>query len=241
MPSMIEVEFLGRLNEVIGRVSAESASLTVAVNRGIGWLPPGVQHATRRSWDEFVQALERLWDELREIISQLGSPSTLEAVALSWSEQVSGPVSALVGRVGVEVTHVDRYWEGDAAEAYLDSLPAKRTAIASLRTTYGEPAGSALAAMAGAIITFWVCLVAALITLAGGLVAAVSASGTIVGIPVGVPIAVIAVLGCAAAVVGGWAQLRAQASNQNNTLVQRLNDNSALPDESWPQSTVGSA
>lgn len=151
---------------------------------------------------------------------------------------VGGPISGLEGYATRDYTDVNRYWEGVAAEAYLDALPVQRQAIAHMTAIYSQPASTSLDALASAIEEAWIIVVAGLVLLVVGLIAALKASTTIVGIPLGVLAAVGAFLTFVAAMITAYLRLRSAAASQNTFLQEKLHDNTALRGESWPTSTI---
>jgi hypothetical protein len=240
--STAEAALLERIDDTVGRIIKKTDQLSASVSDGIGWLPPWVEPAVRDTWDQFVELMGQIWDKLTEIFSNLGAPWALSALAEDWSRLVSGPVSGIAGNANQDNTEVDRYWEGEAASAYLDTLFPQRVAMEKIQATFGAPLSSALDEMRNAIWIFWIALGTALLALLAGIIGAATASGTIVGIPAGVAIAVGAALVFLGALAGGYLQLRSTAESQNNTLVQKLNDNSGFRSEGgqvvWPQSTI---
>jgi hypothetical protein len=242
--STAEAALLAQIDGTVARIIAKTDDLSGNVNAGIRYLPPWVQSGVSDKWDEFVDLMGRIWDKLTEIFSNMGAPWALSALADDWSERVSGPVSGIASKADRDNTEVDRYWEGDAASAYLDTLTPQRLAIEKIQATFSAPLSTALNEMRNAIWIFWVALGTALLALVGGIIGAYFATGTIVGIPAGVAIAIGAALIFIGALAGGYLQLRSTAEGQNTILVQKLNDNTGFrtPDgggeASWPRSTI---
>lgn len=227
-----------RINEKVTELSNKINSVLSNVPSFLGWVVDRVEAL----WDEFVAAMERLWEKITEIFSNLGSPSTLWDTADDWSELVGGPVSGIAGNAHSDNSEIDRYWEGDAAVAYLDTLMPQRVAMEKIQTTFSEPVATALSGMAKAIIAFWVSLGIALASLVAGLIGAAAASGTIIGIPAGIVVAIGAVAVCVAAIAAGYLILKSEASSAKNTLTTKLNDNTGFRDEgagpAWPASVI---
>jgi hypothetical protein len=237
-----EAALLEKIDGTVASIIDKTNQLSANVNRGLGWLPPWVESEVREKWDQFVELMGQIWDKLTEICSNLGSPEALRELAKDWSRLVSGPVSGISGNANQDNTEVDRYWEGDAASAYLDTLFPQRIAMEKIQATFGAPLSSALDEMRGAIWIFWIALGTALAALVAGIIGAAAATGTIVGIPAGVVIAVGAALVFLGSLAGGYLQLRSTAESQNNTLTEKLNDNTGFRSVGgqvvWPRSTT---
>lgn len=235
----MEAALFERINSTVIRINQETERLTNSVDRALRLLVlPGARQALESAWQRFCEMMRRLWDELARILSHLGSPGALSDAAERWNDGVAEPVSKLAGMADRDNTEVNRYWEGHAAEAYLDTLPTQRTAIEGMTSTFTVPISTALQKLASAILIFFAALVAALLSLVAGIVTGVIGAAGVVTAPAAVAAVVAAVLVAIGAITGGAAKLMSEAGNQNNTLQQQLADNTAFRDAAWPRSTI---
>jgi hypothetical protein len=127
--------------------------------------------------------MTRIWDNLNEILSNMGSPSALWSAADAWSDGVGGPVSAQVQSAEAGLLDVDNNWDGTAAEAYRQSLPLQKAALDKVRATLTDGISTALNEVSKGILKFWAGQVTALVALVVGIVSALASSATIFGLP----------------------------------------------------------
>ncbi|MGI5216175.1 hypothetical protein [Plantactinospora sp. CA-290183] len=233
-----DAAIIEQITGLIDQVDGKTAELRDNVTRLSGQLPEPARQQTLTALEDFALELEQLFHALRNMVTHWGSPSALWDAADGWSSRVGGPVSA---RAGVATSgHLradDGNWEGTAATAYAQRLELQRAALVAINTPLCESIGSALSALAVGIMTYWASLVYALSALVTGLVGAVAASGTVVGLPAAPVIAVAAVVAAFLAVIAGSVVLSSVASSTNSSLVQALNNNIDFPDGQWPRAT----
>jgi uncharacterized protein YukE len=234
---VMEAELLARINASLVRLNSLMEQAATLVNNGLRWLPPWVQQEVLAGWDRLCANLRELWDQLKWHIEAAGSPSALRETAATWNIEV-GRVSGLAGYASLDQSRVPTVWEGDASDAYRETLPAQQKAIEHVRSAYSVPISTVLHDMAGAIVVFWTTIIAALVAFIAAFVGALATKATIVGIPAGIGIILAAIGVCAAAVLTAVLMLESAAASATNTLAQHLHDDGPLPGGSWPRSTV---
>lgn len=229
-----EADLLEQINAVISRIDGKTTELQNTINGNLHWLPAGLQDKVVAGWNQFCGLLKRIWDNLNEITANMGSPSALSATADAWSDWVGGPVSGQVQSADAGLLGVDDNWDGDAADAYRQTLPLQKSALEKVKSALTDGVATALSDVAKGIYVFWGLLVAALATLVGGILGALASSATIVGLPAGPFIAAGAGLTASVSIIVGAEILRSVCSSANSTLRQKLADNAAFHDGHWP-------
>jgi hypothetical protein len=129
---------------------------------------------------------------------------------------------------------VDDNWDGDAADAYRQTVPMQKTALEKVKTTLTDGFATALSDVAKGIIAFWAGLVATLVALAVGIIGALASSASIFGLPAAPFIAAGAGLTASVAIITGSEILQSVCSAANTTLRQKLADNTGFHDGHWP-------
>lgn len=229
-----EAALLDQISAVIGRIGDKTNDLQNSINDKLGLLPGFLQDKVVSGWNKFCGFLQRIWDNLGEVISNMGSPSALSTTANAWSDWVGGPVSSQVQSADAGLLTVDDNWDGDAADAYRQTLPLQKTALDKVKSSLTDGIATALSDVAKGIIVFWAGLVAALVTLAVGIIGALASSATIFGLPAAPFIAAGAGLTASIAIITGAEILKSVCSSANTTLRQKLADNSGFHDGHWP-------
>ena len=234
-----EASLLDQINSVLDRIDRKTTELQNSINKKIGWLPGFLRDKVISGWDKFCGFMKRVWDNFHEIASNMGSPSALWDTADAWSDRVGGPVSAQVQSADAGLLAVDDNWDGDAADAYRQTLPLQKTALDKVKATLSDGISSALSDVAKGIIVFWTGLVVALVALVGGIIGALASTATVVGLPAGPFIAAGAALAASAAMIAGAETLKSVCSAANSTLRQKLADNSGFHQGHWPPAATG--
>ncbi len=229
-----EAALLDQINAVMGRIDSKTTELQTSINAKLGWLPGPLQDKVLDGWNTFCGFMKRIWDNLNEIISNMGSLSALWATADAWSDTVGGPVSSQVQSADAGLLSVDDNWDGDAADAYRQTLPLQKAALDKVKSALTDGIATALNDMAKGIMVFWAGLFTALCTLVGGIIAAIASSATIVGLPAGPFIAAAAGLAASGALITGAEILKSVGSSANTSLRQKLADNSGFHQGHWP-------
>ncbi|MCO8274214.1 hypothetical protein M1L60_26795 [Actinoplanes sp. TRM 88003] len=233
-----EDDLIGKIMSLLDKVEQKTNDLQNSINSKIGFLPGYLQDKVRSGWKSFCDFMSKVWSDVRQFVTHLGSPSTLTATANAWSDRIGGPVSGRVQTAEAGLLEVDTNWDGDAAEAYRQMLPLQKAALEKVKTVFTDGITTMLGEMVKAINLFFGALVVALGALVIGIVGAASSSATIVGLPAAPFIAAGAAGAAAAAFFAGGLNLRSTAEAANSTLRQKLNDNVGYHDGAWPPATV---
>lgn len=229
-----EAALLDQINTVVGRIDSKTTDLQNSINGKLQWLPDGLQDKVVSGWNSFCGFMKRIWDNLREILSNMGSPSALWSTADAWSDRVGGPVSGQVQSAEAGLLEVDDKWDGDAADAYRQTLPLQKAALDKVRATLTDGISAVLSDVAKGILAFWTGLITALVALVIGIIGALSSSATVFGLPAAPFIAAGAGLTASAAIITGAEILKSVCASANTTLRQKLNDNAGFHQGHWP-------
>lgn len=234
-----EAALLDEINAVVERIDRKTTELQNAINSKIGWLPGSLRDKVVSGWNTFCGYLNRVWRNFLEVASNMGSPSALWETADAWSDRVGSPVSAEVQTADAGLLTVDDNWDGDAADAYRQTLPLQKTALDKVKATLSDGVSAALSDVAKGIIVFWTGLAVALLTLVGGIIGALASAATIAGLPAGPFIAAGAALVASASMIAGAEVLKSVCAAANSTLRQKLADNSGFHRGHWPPAATG--
>ena len=234
-----EAALIDQINSVVARINAKTAELQNGIDGKLKWLPGPLQDRVVSGWNEFVGFLKECWNALAEIVTNLGSPSTLWATADAWSDRVGRPVSGQVQVAEAGSLTVDDNWNGAAADAYRQNLPRQKVALEKMKSTLCDGISTALSDLANGICIFLGALVVALLALVGGIVGALLSSATIFGLPAAPFIAAGAALVAVGAFLSAGLHLRSTAATVNSALRQRLADDSGYLGGHWPPATTG--
>jgi hypothetical protein len=232
--SSSEAALLDQINSVVGRIDTKTTELQNSINGKLHWLPGGLQDKVVSGWNSFCGFMKRIWDNLNEILSNMGSPSALWSAADAWSDWVGGPVSGQVQSAEAGLLTVDDNWDGDAADAYRQTLPLQKAALDKVQSTLTDGISTALNEVAKGILKFWAGLVTALAALVVGIIGAIASSATIFGLPAAPFIAAGAGLVASAAMITGAELLKGDCASANTTLRQKINDNGGFHQGHWP-------
>jgi hypothetical protein len=228
-----EAALLDRINATITRIEGKSNELHGSIAGKVHWLPGPMQDRVREGWDQFCAFLQRIWDNLGTVVSNMGSISRLGVTADAWSDLVGVPVSGQVQAADAGLLSVDENWDGDAADVYRQMLPLQKAALEKVKTTLTDGLATALNDTVRGILAFWGLLIGALAALVGGLLGALASSATIFGMPAAPFIAAGAALTASASMIIGAETLKSVCSTANTTLRQKF-DNSGFYRGHWP-------
>ncbi len=76
-----EAALLDRINSVLGRIDGKTTELQHSINSKLHWLPAGLQDKVVSGWNAFCGYMRGIWDNLNEIIANMGSLSALWSTA----------------------------------------------------------------------------------------------------------------------------------------------------------------
>jgi hypothetical protein len=234
MSSATEQALVQQILGTLDRINAKTTDLQNGINSKMWLLPGPLQDKVKSGWDKFCRFMSDLWDDIVEFVTNMGRPWTLTAVGDQWTQRVGGPVSNEVNSVDAGYLTVDTNWDGDAADAYRDTLPLQKDALAQINDSYATAISGALSDVATGIIAFWGSLFAALVALVGGICGAIGSAATVFGLPAAPFIAAGAAVVCAGSVLAGGLYLKYTASTANSQLLQKISDGSKLYRGHWP-------
>ncbi|WP_460364694.1 hypothetical protein [Actinocorallia lasiicapitis] len=232
---------IGRILDKIEELNRQINAFFDALGDAISKLPGIVEGWAKAGWKKVTDAWNALMDKVNYYLKNKGEPGRLSNGEKRYSDDVQGKVSAEAGAFKADSGKAngmlaDDKWKGDAADAYRQVLNPQSTAL----TTYANTAaavGTALNEAAWAIQVFWGAVIAALIVLVTGIIAAIALAETVVG---GIA-AALAAIGVAVAAVGGaYLYAKATMSTQANVFRTQANANEAFPGPpagSWPRAT----
>lgn len=225
------------INGVIAKIDEKARQLEKKIEDGLGWIP-WLGDKILELWRWFVGKLQQLWDWLTRIFTDWGDPFQLLDTADAWSNNVGGPVSGEAQTAEAGALLVDDNWEGQAATAYTQMLVMQKAAMDKIKSVFTDGIATALGQLATGLIAYWAALIVALVALAGGIITALAAAGTIFGLPLAPFLAGTAVAVAVGAIAVAILVARTAAANTNTLLRQRLNDNVGFKDGHWPPTTV---
>ena len=212
-----EVE--AHLSEIQGRIESLRVKINSVLAKAPGWLDWIVERV-QAGWDAVCAKMAEFGAWFTDKLAYRGDQAGLEAAALSWNHDVGGPASEQSQLVDLGDLKVDGVWSGDAAEQYLQKLPEQQSAMAAIRDEYASVISGALDAIRGGINAFWWGVVEALAALAVAIIGALTATGTVIGLPAA-PVCVVAGAVVALIALGhGVSELNSGATSANNTLDQ---------------------
>ncbi|MBG0560772.1 hypothetical protein [Actinoplanes aureus] len=231
--SSTEAVLLERIHSTISRIDTKTVELQNSINGKMGFIPPPLQATIREGWDDFCAHMRRIWDNLTTILSNMGSLSALSETAAAWSDRVGVPVSGQVQAADAGLLTVDDNWDGDAADAYRQMLPAHKAALEKVKATLTDGLAAALGQLQGGVFAFWSAVAGALLALAIGIAGALGSSATILGMPAAPIIAGGAALTASLALIVGCETLKSACTSANTTLRQKFDDTAFFRGH-WP-------
>jgi hypothetical protein len=222
--SSTEAVLLERIHSTISRIDGKTVELQNSIDDKMGFIPPPLRSTIRQGWDDFCAFMQRIWDNLTTILSNMGSLSVLSSTAQAWSDRVGVPVSGQVQAADAGLLTVDDNWDGDAADAYRQMLPLQKAALEKVKTTITDGLAAALGQVHLGILVFWSSLAAALASLLVGIFGALASSATIIGMPAAPFIAAGAAATASLSLIVGCETLKACCTSANTTLRQKFDD-----------------
>jgi hypothetical protein len=232
---------LGRVEDGLRRAENACQSLFDHVNGWTSWLGP-LASGIRSALNKIGELLSTLFREIGKFFTQPGVPWTLWAHGNDWSgEPIGGRVSKLVAKSTLDEIRTDDVWQGPAADAYRNTLPRQKDALAAIKAA-ADLIDSVLSKVALAIGAFWLAVAALILSLWVELTAESGAAATGVGAPAaaaaaGISLAkALALLGTAGGAL--YAFLANDAMSSMKDLRQQVHNDSAYPDGQWPRSTT---
>jgi len=184
----------------------------------------------------------KVFEWIGQLIVNPGVPWTLWNHGNDWSgPPIAGRVSALVGKSTLDEVRVDDFWQGRAADAYKNTLPRQKEALAKI-VTAAQQVDDALTKMAIAIGAMWLAVLTAILSAVIEYLAEGAAASTGVGAPPAAAGAAATTAKVLAIVTGAldvfYIFVVANTLPVIKGLRHDLLDSSAFPDGRWPRSTT---
>lgn len=217
-----------KLREAIARLE-EFAALLVAVGEAAAaLLGAWVLEKVR----EFEQWKIRTLVQIGKLTIDLaGNPSAIREVGDDWTQQVGAAAIAQAQELGRERLPSYGRWKGNAADVYYIGVGIGQVkALEAVRNATNE-INESMKAIAAAVTSFWTSVGIAVSTLIGGIIGALAASGTIVGIPAGI---VIGVGACVAFIAVLGEAIFSLGNAFNDTRLLTAAENAAPLQAGWP-------
>jgi hypothetical protein len=195
-----------------------------------GWVVDRVLDA----WDAFCEKLGQFWDWFTDKLAYAGDPGGLSDMARRWTDDVAAPVSAQTHEIDDGDLLVDDRWKGDAADQYRQRVPEQKESLEAVRSEYVTALTSALNSMSSGITVFWWGVAAAIVSLAAGIAGALTATGTIIGLPAAPVLAAAGVVVALVALGTTWSVL----NNEATSAALALDTAKSYGLTSWPSFAV---
>ncbi|MBD3781169.1 MAG: hypothetical protein IE923_18150 [Micrococcales bacterium] len=214
-------EVVAEITELLERLDRKVAELAAAVSsalRGVPDLLTWVVERVEDGWDEFMRRFREVMLWIGDKLLYAGDPGELTETRDAWHAEVAAVTSALAERLDAGDLRTDDAWDGAAAEQYRQKVPEQQAAIRAIRDEFTAGITAALDQVRDGIVVFWCGAGAALAALVAGIIGAITATGTIVGLPTAPVLAAAAVLTALASLGGTLAVLTSQASSAESTL-----------------------
>ena len=214
-------EVVAEITELLERLDRKVAELAAAVSSALRAVPDLLTWVVERvedGWNEFVRRFREVTLWIGDKLLYAGDPGLLAETRDAWHAEVAAVTSALAERLDAGDLRTDDTWDGAAAEQYRQKVPEQQAAIRAIRDEFTAGITAALDQVRDGIVVFWSGAGAALAALVAGIIGAITATGTIVGLPAAPVLAAAAVLTALASLGGTLAVLTSQASSAENTL-----------------------
>jgi hypothetical protein len=246
---MTETEFQGlldKVNEGLSQASLTAKSLHDSVMSMWDWLPPWLRHDITSAVDAMWHIMVKLFDYVKEFIMNPGWPPALWRTGDAWTNQVGAQASSVAGEAMLNAVQADDHWQGPAATAYKNTLPAQNAALTSIKSMC-DALDTALKSMAGAIVVFWLICAAAIFSAVAEFFGEQAAADTGVGAPPAIAAFIASIAKLLGIITTGAAALwmfTGSSIGPYTSINQQLNNWNAFPPQSggsqgdWPQATT---
>ncbi|MEN3610366.1 hypothetical protein AAH979_12510 [Plantactinospora sp. ZYX-F-223] len=222
---------LEEVNQYMERVQQLTVELADGLTEVLSRLPLGIgAGAIERTWNEFLELKDRIFDEMQMYLAEPGFPWALFRISEYWNAKVGAPVSELSQTISAYGMKAHGEWSGSAASAYAASADAQARAIATIKPVT-EKIQTVLTELGHGIFAFWLALAAAFVTFIVGLIAAIGLLDSLVGAPAAPVDAVgtaAVVLGLLVAAVMALREYSERTDKSMVTIQQALSDNTGM-------------
>jgi hypothetical protein len=247
---------LGQLNTAIdwleGFPDRLNRGIDDLVNR-INSLLAAVPGVLQKLIDDIVEQAKALLARITELGKQLlqwlgenvwpviRGPFTLYETGTAWTTTAYKQTTDVSGQVDLQKIKVDDYWQGPAANAYLQSVGVQKAAVdgvAGTITTARETIQGLAMTLGALYVALVACLIAAAIQLAGGSAAVAS----VLGIPPGLMLwitGLLTAIGGVGAIYAGGKELVSGSAEKLAKLQAAMENGSAFDHGHWPKATTG--
>ncbi|WP_409491389.1 hypothetical protein [Amycolatopsis sp. cmx-11-12] len=166
------------------------------VNSVMSWVPDVLSdliEPVRRGMNELNGKMTEFWGAIRNFTTDIGDPVKLRQVAAEWSDRIGNGVGEIAGSVTLDKLKTNIEWSGKAAETYKATVPAQVAGLNSLKDL-GLQIRNSLVNLANGLESFWLQIYGTVAGLVIATAAAAVSAITVVGIPAAIVI-LIGVLG----------------------------------------------
>jgi len=186
--------------------------------------------------------IARVVEWIGQLIMNPGVPWTLWNHGNDWAgPPIAGRISNLIGKSTLDETRVDDFWQGRAADAYKNTLPRQKEALAKI-VSGTQAVDDALTKMAVAIGAMWLAVLTGILSAVIEYIAEGAVASTGVGAPpaaAGAAATTAKVLAIVTAALDVfYVFVVANTLPVLKDLRQDLYDGGAFPDGRWPRSTT---
>jgi hypothetical protein len=212
---------IDEVTRLLQEISDKVDELTRKVNETLAKVPGWASWVVDRvqdAWNGLCEKLGQFWDWFTDKLAYAGDPFGLSDMARRWADEVSAPTSAQTHEIDDGDLLVDDNWQGDAADQYRQRVPEQKSTLEAIRSEYVAALTSALNSMSSGITVFWWGVAGAIVSLALGIAGAITATGTIIGLPAAPVLAALGVAGALVALGATWNVLRSEATSADLAL-----------------------
>jgi hypothetical protein len=198
--------------------------------------PPWFQVPYRDAQSQLRRTTPTLLNRVHNATAFFALPVELWKYKDEWNN-LHQEVTAVAGDLQSTDRPVSATWHGDSADSY-NAVVQRQAAAAARMGVLADRTQSAMTWAAEAIAGYYAAVLAIFAQMIGGLVAAASATGTVVGAPAAPVMAVASVAKAAAELAGADAMLLAWLQVQQGNLRSEAADWTAFPGGHWPPAST---
>lgn len=245
---------LGQLNESISKLGTFSPQMTAAITgatdkcnallSSVPWPLRELGHEIFEKAKQLLAWIAKLAEELGDWVEKnvwpvIRGPYTLYEAGNKWTTTVYNHVTEVSGQLDLSKTAMEDYWQGPAANAYMQTVPVQKAAsdkVGTMVSTTRETLQSLAFTLGSLYVAVVAGLFLALIEVLGGS----AAVATMIGIPPGLMAIITGLLTGITTVAGLYAlgkELLQGSLEKFSKLLELKNDSSAFDKGHWPKAT----